>query len=233
MQVHADGLPVGYDRRQVAAGRLAGERDDGLHLRVVGEGLRHRQVDRGTRCVRRERALVHVCEARRDRMRVPDQEVGRIDQHRAVALPDGLETPDHRARKRLVDRRLLERIVAGRSIAEIVFDQQHLRPRTLERNDLCRSQLPAVETDIVGADAARHRRLVQEFLVEIVDLDDQPALAIVPVEVVEARQMLVTAESCNNVVAAAGRRLPTSGEDGYGDNKKNTSQHDGSSGSIT
>ncbi len=156
MDMHGDGTGIRDNGRKQLALRIADHRHNGLDLGVVGECLRARQVDRGARRVDRIGALPERLQPPRHAMRVINEERRGIDDCRVTGF-DIFESPDNGARKGLVDRSPLVPVVARRTVLQIVFDKQHLRPAANKTHDTRGAELAAVQADIVGAHAARQR----------------------------------------------------------------------------
>ncbi len=195
MHVHRDGIAVGRHAREVPAGRLAGERHDRLELRIIGKRLRAWQEDRGAVTIDLVVAFLQPRQSRAHAMGIADQERGRIDDRRPVLRVEVREAPDDRTGERLGNRLPLMIIVAGRAVLEIVLDKENFRPAAQEAHDLRCAELAAIEPQIIGAHAARQRRLVDERCVEVLDTQQDATLVLIPPEIDEAFMGVVRVES--------------------------------------
>src|SRR3982074_3919341 len=90
-----------------------------------------------------------------------------------------LEAPQRRLRERIMDRAAFVRVVAHRAVLKIFLEEQHFRAAAFKTHDARRSQLPAVQPDVVRTDPRRKPALVEKFASPLVDFQPQlPLLGI-------------------------------------------------------
>jgi len=181
-------LAEGYGRRvrrhlaDIIARIPGREGQERLQLRVLGEILRVGQVHGRAGDIQPEVPLAGAADAVCDTVSVAHQEGREVDQHPAFLFCLDLETPDDRLREGIAHGFAFVRIFAVRPVGVIGLYEEHLGADSVELHDPAASQLAAVQADVVGPQPGRQRVHVQELLVELVDLQQDPPCPGVPVE---------------------------------------------------
>src|SRR5437867_43247 len=103
-------------------------------------------------------------------MHVTQIEIRGIDQRAVTIFSSDFKSPERRFSKRILDRSPLVTVVAVRAEFLVRRYQQNLRTRALESHDVALSQLPSIQTDIVGTDSSRQRFNVKKLSIPLVDL---------------------------------------------------------------
>ncbi len=173
--------------RAAAARALPHEGQLDLHLRVPREVERHRPVDRAAAHVQ---PVAPGAQAVGDPCGVAEQEVRRIDEHAPAALGGDVEAPEHAAREGVAYGADLGGVRAARAVAVVRLDHEDLRPDALEDDDARAGELPAVDPDVVRAEAGSDTGDVEDLGVEARDLEPELAGGLVPVEREEAVETL-------------------------------------------
>ena len=181
MLTDGDGFGGRRDIADPAAGIVGGERQRGFEFRVSGEPLGPRQEQGAPRRVEPEGALPGPAHGADHVVAVTQDKIGPVHKHRTVGFGLDLEAPDHRLRKRLLDRAPFVGIVALGAEAVVRLHHQQSGTDPVEPDDPGPGELAPVETDIIGADPGRHRRDVEQFLTQPADLEPDLALTGVPV----------------------------------------------------
>ena len=207
VQMHGKRFGIRRDSRQPGTRGPPGERNDRLDLRIIGKSPGVRQVDRRARGIGIEVSLLTARQSCGNAVRIANQKIGGVNENGPVALGEYLESPDNGTRKRFFDGILLVRVVSQGPVVEIVLDQQQLRPGTLKLDDPGRTELTAVQAEVVGADTASQRRLVKKRLTQLVGVDQQPPFPLIPVQIVIAGQVLVAVEFTEDIDRFACRQL--------------------------
>ena len=181
-----DGVRCRRDIPDPSAGVVGGEGQGGFDFAVSRESLGPRQEQRAPGRVELEGPLPGAAHRADHVAPVPQDEVGAVHQHGAVALGLDFETPDDRLGEGLFHRPPLIGVVADGAKAVVRLDHQEPRTDPVEPNDLFAPQLAPIKPDIVRADTRRHRHEVQQFLAQAADFEPDPALARIPIHRDEA-----------------------------------------------
>ena len=171
----ADGWgPLGRSAK-FATGGVATERQQHFDLGVFRERLRSGRVDGAARAVETVRAGAKPgCGA----VAITHKEIGGVDKHASVAFGDYWEAPQDGLGKGIFHGQALSRVGAGSAEGFVGFNQHHLGPVTLERNQPAAACLSAIESDVVRAESSRQARDVEEGRVEARDFEEQIAAAL-------------------------------------------------------
>ena len=182
-----------------------------IDLGVLREALRAGHVDRAARPIEPIAGPKPPGEA----VRVAHEEVGEIDEHAAVGLGGDREAPENRLRERVFDRLAFGRIRRIRAVIVVRLGHENLRTDALELHDARAAELRAIEADVVGAEARREPREVNQLLVEPSDLHEEGAGRFIPVERHEAIELLHAGRAIRDrrwpSAAATAAALPASG----------------------
>ena len=178
---HGPGIR-GHARHERTGVAIGDEGEGGLHLGVLRKRLRAGQEDRAPRRLHAIAALPLAAQPIRGMVRIPEEEVGGVDEH-ALSL-GGLdrEAPEHRPREGIGHGASLGGVTRARPVPVVLRDEQHARTGALETHDLPRPELMAVEAYRVRSESRGERDLVEELLVEPRHLHEQDAARVVPEE---------------------------------------------------
>ncbi len=187
-----DGVGVGGDAADFAAGVVAGKRQPRLHFGVARERLEHRRDRRAARLVQREAALARGTKGLRHAVRVAHEEVRHVDEHpfasgaRGGVLGRRGKAPRHALGEGVAHGQRLGGVVGCGAVVQVGLHHQHFRPDALEAHQPRAAELAPVQPDVVGAQARRQAVDVEEVLVQRGDLQPDLACARVPVDGKEA-----------------------------------------------
>jgi hypothetical protein len=115
------------------AGITAGERQDRLHLGVLGERLGGGQVDRASAGIELEAPLSPGGDLLDDSPRIPQEERCRVHEHAPARLGHDVEAPVHGRCKGVPHGLGLRGIVGARAELIVRLHEQHPRPDALGR----------------------------------------------------------------------------------------------------
>ena len=132
--------------------------------------------------LRRAADRLRAQDGARNVMRVAQVEAGGFHQDAAALFGGDIEAPQHGLREGLLDGALLVGAAADRAETVVRLHQQDLRPAALELDDAAAADLSAVEPQVVRAQAGGQRIDVEEFGIELVDFQPEPAGLLVPIE---------------------------------------------------
>ena len=140
-------------------------------------------------------------------MAVAQEEIGGVHQHMAIAFRGHCEAPQDGLREGVRYRCALRRIAAGGAERFVALHQEHARSHAMEGDDPALSLLPAVQPDIVGAEARGKTGGVQELGIEARNLQVEIAGALVPIKREVAVQLLHAGGAFFNRGNSCGRLL--------------------------
>ena len=101
--------------------------------------------------------------------RVAQEQAGGVDQNTPAGLCGNGETPKNRTRESVLDSAYLRRIVALCTETVVGLDHQNLGSDAFEAHNPAASVLPAVESDVVRAEAGGEPVCVEELGIEAGD----------------------------------------------------------------
>src|SRR5918993_2988819 len=133
---------------QIAGVGACRERYRRFDLGVFGKTFCVRQVEGAAAFVKTVCSLTGLIQAIADAVSIADEEAGRIDKDFFSVRRFDLETPDHRAGERFLDRLFLLR-VSGRTVIVIRLHEQDLVSSPFEYDQLGRAQLITIKPDRV------------------------------------------------------------------------------------
>ncbi len=112
---------------------------------------------------------------------VANEKIGGVDQNVAAGLGSDGETPEDGLGEGVLNGPPFGGVGTGGAEVFAALHQQHLRTDTLKGNDFATVFEPALEADIVGAEAGGDAGGEQEVVVEAVDLKPEAAGAVIPI----------------------------------------------------
>ena len=190
VQVHGQGAGVGRHGADFAALGPAHQRHDGLKLRVEREALGIGQKHRRAAFLGLVAALLKLLQLVAELVGVAQQKGREVYQH-PVALPGfGLEPPDDGLGKGLLHRFTLVGVGAPGAVVVVGLEQQDFGAAAHEFHDARLPNLAPVEAQVVGAHAVGQAAHVENFLVELVDFEQNPPALLVPVKREKALELL-------------------------------------------
>src|SRR3954464_8752665 len=161
---------------------VGGEGERRLDLGVLWKTFCAAQIERAAAVVQLVAALLRLAQAIDDAVRVAHEEAGGVDKHASTFFRFDLEAPQYGLGERIVHGALLRLVRRDGAIAVVRLRHQHLGPDAFEADDAGAAELPAIESDGIGAEAGRQRDLVEDLFVEAADLHEQLARGPLPVQ---------------------------------------------------
>ena len=190
---HGDRIRTRRDRLDGAAAEtgtvtapVARKGQRGLHLGVLRKRPRSREVHRAALTVEPVGPRKPIDDA----MDVAQQKRRGVDKEPVVRARGDREPEQDRRGERVFHRPVLVRVRRRGAVAVVRLHHQNLPAHPLEAHDARAAELPAVEPDVVRADARGQGIDVQHFRVKAADLEPKGSGVVVPVEREEAVQPL-------------------------------------------
>ena len=225
--VEAHGARVRRRGEDLAAGRVGGQRQAHVDVGVVGEDADAVRQDRGALGVEGETALAGAAQLRHEAVRVTQEEVvGSHDElapfSRGVGME--LEAGDHALRERLPRRRPNGGVLRSAAPRPVLLHEEDPGAQALDPQELARTELAPVESDVVRTQPSGERDHVQHL--RAVRRERQVDLAVGELDV-DQRVLAPYATVRSRIRVSFG-----SGDRVTGDERESKAEKDGSHGWI-